>query len=81
MRRGVQFRAQALGLEVDGNEGDGSWNIDGGAVKTLLFPELGVGMIHFEDLQRWCEGISVGKGVEAGAEHDVLANAEADAVG
>ncbi len=38
-------------------------------------------MIHFEDLQRWCEGISVGKGVEAGAEHDVLANAEADAVG
>ncbi len=66
-----------LEFEVDGDEVGGGRQMERGGGEEALFPGLGGGVIELEDAEgrMW---IAQGKGIEAGAEQDVLADAPGD---
>ena len=64
-----------LALEIERSECEPRRERDGRGGEEIAFPGLRRRVVNFENAQAGAKGIAIGKGVEARAEYDHLANA------
>ena len=72
--RGLELRRERLAFEIHWHVCQSFWNPNAAALKQVPFPLLRGRVIHLKDTQPRVR-ISIGEGVEARAEQNILSNA------